>query len=310
MSNNTFELTTPVALVIFNRPQHTARVFARIRAARPQRLFIIADGPRAERPGEVERVAAARAVTEAVDWPCDVTRLYADDNMGCRRRVSSGFSAVFAAVETAITLEDDGIPEPSFFRFCQELLARYHDDERIMVIAGANFQFGRQRGDASYYFSRYNHSVAWASWRRAWQHYDQEMSLWPQLRDGGWLYDMLGDRAAVRFWTNFFDTAYAERVDSWAIRWTLACWLQSGLTILPNHNLISNIGFGAGATHTTLYTPFAEMATRPLAFPLRHPPFVLRDARADAFTQRTLYAPTLGWRVRNRIIRELRGRLR
>jgi hypothetical protein len=309
MSNDTFELTTPLALVIFNRPQQTARVFARIRAARPRRLFVIADGPRADRPSEAERVAAARTITEAIDWPCEVTRIYADHNMGCRRRISSGFSAVFDAVETAITLEDDGIPEPSFFRFCQELLERYRDDERIMVISGANFQFGRRRTEDSYYFSRYNHSVAWASWRRAWQHYDDEMRLWPPVRAEGWLADILGDKATVRFWTRFFDSAYEQRVDSWAIRWTLACWLQNGLTILPNHNLISNIGFGASATHTTNYTPFAEMATRPMPFPLRHPRFLLRDTRADAFTQRTLFAPTLGWRVRNRIVAALRSRM-
>lgn len=293
----------PVALIIFRRPELTARSFAAVRAARPARLFVIADGPRPGVAGEAERCAAARAITEQVDWPCAVTRIYAETNMGLRRRVESGLDAVFAAAERAIVLEDDCVPEPSFFRFCAELLARYADDERVMAISGDNYQVGRPPGPFSYSFSRYPHCWGWATWRRAWARYDGPMADWPALRDGPWLARLLGSGRAVRYWRRTFDAVYAGRVDSWAYRWTYSCWRHGGLTALPAHNLVRNIGFGEGATHTAVATPFADLATKPLDFPLRHPPAVAADARADARTQRTLFDPDLPTRLVRRLRR-------
>lgn len=302
-------LSTPVILLIFNRPVTTARVFATIRAARPARLFVIADGPRPDRPADIQRCAAARAATDQVDWPCEVMRNYAPTNLGLADRVAGGISAVFAEVEEAIILEDDCLPDPSFFRFCNELLDHYRDDERVMAISGDNFQRRRQRGPGSYYFSRYNHCWGWATWRRAWAHYDHQMRLWPTLRDGGWLNDMFAERRAVRFWTSTLQAVYQGRINSWAYRWTLACWAQSGLTILPNRNLVTNIGFGAEATNTSVDLPEMQIAANQMLFPLRHPQFVIRDARADRFTQATLFTPGVLQRVRNRLRRMVTSRL-
>lgn len=295
-------LDTAVALIIFRRPEATARALQAIRAARPARLYLIADGPRPGAPGEAERCAAARAVCERVDWPCAVTRIYAEANMGLRRRVESGLDALFAAEERAIILEDDCVAEPSFFRYCAELLERYAADARVMAVSGDNFQGGRAAGPHSYGFSRYPHCWGWATWRRAWARYDGAMAEWPALREGPWLRELLGDARAARFWRRTFDAVYAGRVSSWAYRWTYSCWRSGGLTALPAHNLVSNIGVGDEATHTRVASPFAHMATRPLAFPLRHPPAVAADARADARTQRTLFDPSLparlAWRLR------------
>lgn len=152
-----WRLTTPVAFLVFNRPDTTIRVFEEIRRARPPKLLVVADGARADRPGEAEKCAQVRAIVEQVDWECGVLKNYADDNMGCKRRISSGLDWVFANVEEAIILEDDCLPHPSFFRFCEELLRRYRDDERVMMISGDNFQFGKKRTDYSYYFSKYPH---------------------------------------------------------------------------------------------------------------------------------------------------------
>jgi hypothetical protein len=284
-----FRLSTPVAFIIFNRPDTTARVFEAIRQAKPPQLLVIADGPRAEHPEDAEKCAAARAIIEQVDWDCKVLTNFAKTNMGCKRRVSSGLDWVFETVEETIVLEDDCLPHSTFFRFCEELLDRYRDDERIMAISGDNYQFGRQRTRYSYYFSRYPHCWGWATWRRAWRHYDGEMELWPVVRDGGWLEDILGNERAIAYWTRIFDKTHNGDINSWAYAWTFACWIQSGLTILPAVNLVSNIGFGLNATHTRSSSRIANLGTHQMDFPFLHSPFVLRDARADELTQASVY---------------------
>jgi hypothetical protein len=149
-----FQLTTPVALLIFNRPDTTALVFQAIAKAKPPKLLVVADGPRDARPGEADKCQAARAIIEQVDWPCEVITHYADTNMGCKLRVSSGISWIFDQVEEAIILEDDCLPDPTFFRYCQEMLERYRDNERVGMVSGGNLQFGQKRGYGSYYFSK------------------------------------------------------------------------------------------------------------------------------------------------------------
>jgi hypothetical protein len=293
-------LTVPIALILYRRPEATAHTFATIAQARPSRLFLIADGPR---PGEEGAVAAARAVVEAVDWPCEVTNLYAEANMGLRARVESGLHAVFAAVEQAIILEDDCVPDGSFFRYCAELLARYADDPRVMAISGD--RFSPQRGRASYAFSHFPHCWGWATWRRAWALYDGPMAEWPALREGPWLRGILGGRRAAASWRATFDRVYAGKVDSWAYRWTYSCWRHGGLTALPAVNLVRNIGLGPLASNTGGEHFVTPPAGR-LQFPLRHPELVAPDTQADSRIQRTHFDPTLGVRIARRLRRALR----
>lgn len=289
-------LTVPVVLLTFNRPQHTAQVLARVRQVRPVTLLVVGDGPRPDRPADAALVAATRALFEHIDWPCSVQTNFAERNLGLADRVASGIAWAFAQVEQAIILEDDCVPDVSFFGYCAELLARYADDARIMVVSGNNFQDRPPRNGADYYFSRYNHCWGWATWRRAWAHYDHAMRLWPQVRDGGWLVDLLdGDRRAARDWRKRFDDVYRGRVNSWATRWTLACWLQSGLTALPCHNLVTNVGFGRQASNTRWGQARLSRPSRPIALPLRSPQWVVRDAAADAITQRRIFRQPL-WR--------------
>ena len=291
-------METPVAFLIFNRPDTTKKVFEVIRQAQPPQLLVVADGPRSDRPGEAEQCQATRAIIDSVDWECEVLTNYSDVNLGCKARVSSGLNWVFGRVESAIILEDDCLPDPSFFLFCEKLLNYYREDERIMVISGDNFQFGRQRTDYSYYFSRYNHCWGWATWKRAWQHYDIELRLWQQIHDGNWLESILEKRQAVKYWKQVFQATYDETINSWAYRWTFSCWIQNGLTILPNVNLVSNIGFGTEGTHTTIdRNPFANLPTAKMRFPLQHPPYIIRDARADEFTQKTLFKTSVVGRL-------------
>jgi len=300
-------LETPVAFLIFNRPDTTAQVFAEIARARPRRLLVVADGPRPDRPGEAERCAAARAVVERVDWPCDVRTNYADTNLGCGRRVATGITWVFEQAEEAIIVEDDCVPHPTFFRFCAELLDRYRDDERIMHIGGGGYQFGRAERPFSYFFSRHYPSWGWASWRRAWRHFDLDIGLWPALRDTGWLRDVVDDERIVEHWVRMFDRAHAgvDNVNTWDFQWTFACWAQHGLSVLPYDTLVSNVGFREDATHTRRDSdPIANLSTSAMTFPLEHPPYVLRDTGADRLFAESVIVPHLSRRP------TLYGRLR
>ena len=289
-----WQLNTPVAFIIFNRPDTTERVFAEIAKARPPKLLIIADGPRENRPGEAEKCAATRAIIERVDWPCEVLTNYSEVNLGCKQRVSSGIDWVFEQVPEAIILEDDCLPHSSFFRFCEELLERYRHDQRIGMISGDNFQFGRKRGDASYYFSRYNHIWGWASWRRAWKYYDPNAAIWPEFRDNGWLKSVTNSRAELRYWTNTYQSVYEGLIDTWDYQWHLANSGQGMISIMPSNNLISNIGFGTDATHTkSVNSIYAAMPVQSIDFPLTHPEIILPHLEADAFTAKMVFSTSL-----------------
>ncbi|BAZ69112.1 hemolytic protein HlpA-like protein [Fischerella sp. NIES-4106] len=287
-----FSLQTPVAFIIFKRPHTTELVFEAIRQAKPAKLFVIADGPRHDRADEPEKCEATRAIINRVDWDCDVLTNYSDVNLGCAKRVSSGLDWVFNNVEEAIILEDDCVPHPTFFRFCEELLEKYRYDTRISSISGQNVQFGRKRTNYSYYFSIYNHCWGWASWRRAWQYYDLYMKLWPEIKAGGFLNNILMDSRYVEYWSKIFESVYNNPLSiTWDYQWTFACWVQSSLGIISNGNLISNIGFGSDSTHFigNQENPYNNMATEEMKFPLKHPPFTFKDVQADTFTQKTLF---------------------
>lgn len=273
-------LDVPVALILFNRPEATARVFESVRAARPARLLLVADGPR----DDAERAlteAARRAVSE-VDWPCSVERKYADRNLGCRANVAGGLDWVFDRCESAIILEDDCLPHPTFFRFCAELLDRYRAEERVAMISGDNFHFGRRATDDSYYFSYMNHIWGWASWRRSWRRFDASMQAWEALRRTDWLEQHLAFPRLAEAMRRNLDRVWRGEVDTWDTQWTFACWLADALTVLPAVNLVSNIGFGPGATHTrSAESALAGLPVEAMAFPLRHPKRVERNASAD-----------------------------
>jgi hypothetical protein len=236
--------TTPVAFLVFNRPEPTARVFAAIRAARPTVLLVVADGPRPDRAGEAERVAAVRAIATAIDWPCDVRTQFADVNLGCKRRISSGLEWVFAEVERAIILEDDCLPSPAFFAFAETMLERYAGDRRVFSVTASNFS-GATEADG-HYFSNYATVWGWATWRDRWACYDVAPAMpWADLRR------LWGHRPlAYLVWRRIFRDLTQGRIDTWDFQWVLTVWRERGLAVRPTVNLVRNIGFGADATHT------------------------------------------------------------
>jgi len=272
---------TPIAYIIFNRPSITKQSFAVLKEQKPLELFIIADGPRSEHPNDKKNCAEVRKIVEQIDWPCKVHRDYAETNLGLKKRVSSGLNWVFDNVEKAIVLEDDCIAHPDFFHFCDILLEYYADNNKISVITGNNFQKGQWRGDASYYFSKNNHCWGWATWRRAWKHYQGDIPFWPEwIKKKSW-FNLFPDKIERHYWEMVFKWVHEGKIDSWAYPWTASTWYKGGLTATPNVNLVSNIGFGDGATHTTdENNKFSNMPTMKLGR-IIHPKQVILDIEAD-----------------------------
>lgn len=299
-------MKTPVAFLIFKRSSSTKKVFEAIREARPPKLLVVADGPRSDRLGESELCENTRAIIEQVDWDCEVVKNYSSINLGCKNRVASGLDWVFAQVDEAIILEDDCLPHPSFFSFCEVLLERYRYDERVFHISGQNVQQVGSSDEFDYYFSRFTHCWGWASWKRSWKHYDVKIKSWPKVRQNELLDNMLvDDNYAAKVWDGIFQAVYDERIDTWDYQLQLACWMQSGLSILPSVKLVENIGFGEDGTHTTNSNHlYSSIPLGKIDIPLSHPEYMIRNSKADWYTQRTLfdYKANFAKRLANKIV--------
>jgi hypothetical protein len=284
------QLNTPILFITFRRPDTTRRVFERIKQAQPKKLYIAQNFPGSDNAEEIKKWNDVRAIIENIDWDCHVKKLYREYYLDAKTSISTAINWFFQQEEEGIILEDDCLPHPTFFRFCEELLEKYRDDERIAMISGDNFQFGNKRTEYSYYFSRYTHIWGWASWRRAWKNYDANIASWPEIRDGVWLHDLLGDQKSVRYWEIIFEDVYNGKIDTWDFQWAFSCWIQNALTILPNVNLVSNIGFGKDAAHTKNKCKLADMETKFMIFPISHPSYILRDSVSDHFTEKMQFS--------------------
>ena len=278
-------LRVAVLLVIFNRPDTTRRVFEAIRRAQPARLYIAADGPRPGVADDVLKCRESRKIVESVDWRCEVKTLFHDKNLNCGVAPSSAFTWFFSHEEEGIILEDDCLPSQSFFWFCQELLERYRDDTRVMHIGGNNFLNGWQKDkDYSYYFSRSGHIWGWATWRRAWKHFDFEITLYRKLKQQDYFDNFFLHWPEKLYRLRKFDKTIDRtgKIDWWDYQWDFARYIHSGLAIVPAKNLVKNLGFGEMATHTrNRKSPGAALEASDIDFPLHHPPFMITDLESD-----------------------------
>ncbi|MBD2579002.1 glycosyltransferase family 2 protein [Oscillatoria sp. FACHB-1406] len=275
-------IETPVVLFVFNRPDLTEIVFNAIARVKPKTLFVIADGPRF--PEEVELCKKTREIINKVDWKCELFTDFSEVNLYATPRIHSGLNWVFSQVEEAIIFEDDCLPSDSFFTFCEELLSRYRNDDRIMHISGNNFQGSHPRTSYSYYFSKYLHGWGWASWRRAWKHLDLSMKTWSEFKQEGLLDLVCEDRWEKLYWIQVFDRCFTDGHFEWDYSWLYTGWSQNRLSIIPNVNLVSNIGFRADATHLKNgNSPLANIPAVELEN-IKHPPCVVRHKEADNYT--------------------------
>lgn len=257
-------LETPVLFLVFNRPEHTARVFETICAQRPKMLFVAADAARDDRPGEAELVRQTRQIASQVDWPCEFKTLFRETHLGCGEAVSGAITWFFEQVEEGIILEDDCLPHPDFFPYCRTLLAHYRREPAVATIAGTHFLPMDLPNQQSHYVSKYFQMWGWATWRRTWKQYDFTLN---KLDENEW-FSML-DRihpisAEAAYWRDIYKNLRASLVDTWDFQMFFSCWRIGANHVMPGRNLISNIGYGPGATHTNFDSPMANLPTYPL----------------------------------------------
>jgi len=293
--------TTPILFLIFNRPDTTSMVFDKIKSVRPKRLYIAADGPRTDNTKDTILCEAVRKIVSVVDWDCEVKTLYREQNLGCKVAVSSAIDWFFENEEEGIILEDDCLPSDTFFAFCEELLQKYKDINKIMQISGNNFQNGKTRGDGSYYFSRYNHIWGWATWRRAWQQYDVNMNSFNNFVKENKIDKIFTNNKIKNYWIGIFNKTYKSEIDTWDYQWTFSIWNLDGCAILPNTNLVKNIGIGGDSTHTSNFDKITYEMILGTINKIIHPTVFLCNKEADDYTFKLIYDTRLMRRVIKKI---------
>jgi len=303
------QFKTPILLVAFNRPDVTKKIFNEIKKVKPLRLYLALDGARKGHPEDIIKIKNVLEIINQIDWDCDLKELIQDKNLGCKNAVSSAISWFFKHEEEGIILEDDCLPHPDFFNFCERMLDHHRNNVSIMAITGDNFQDGQIRGSGSYYFSKYNHVWGWATWRRAWKYYDISMSFWPVWKNSDDFNLLLSNNLEKKYWSAIFDKVFDNGIDTWDYQWTASVWFNNGLTVTPNVNLVSNIGFGLDATHTTDSTsPSSGKQTQSMT-QIIHPDEVEVDITADDY----VFMNALGGKnlhLKVRVIRKIKSSFR
>ncbi|OHD05124.1 MAG: hypothetical protein A2086_04730 [Spirochaetes bacterium GWD1_27_9] len=277
------QFDTPILFLIFNRPDTTQVVFNEIKKIQPKYLYVAADGHRSHKEGEKEKCDQTRDIVKQVDWDCEIKTLFRDKNLGCKLAVSGAITWFFENVTEGIILEDDCVPNQSFFTFCKVLLEYYRNDTRVMQIGGVNFQDGISRSDGTYFFSRKNHIWGWASWRRAWQNYDVNLKTFPKFREQNQIANIFRNKRMQENTMSKLQQVYDNKIDTWDFQWEYTVLSQNGLVILPNVNMVSNIGFREDATHTK---GFDKNAANKKTFEISkiiHPSFVICNEDADEY---------------------------
>lgn len=303
MQTTSFE--TPIAFIVFKRPDTTSRVFDAISRVRPAKLLLIADGPRNNQPDEADACRQVRSIISRVDWPCEVLTNFSATNLGCCERVVSGLNWVFSLVDDAIILEDDCLPDPSFFPFCREMLNLYRENTSVSMVSGYTALSKYLTTKYSYFASRWTHIWGWATWRRAWARYDRKLESWPEVKESGILHEVFATQSGANFWIQIFDKMHSGNgPDTWDYQWFYANLVHNSISIVPRVNLIENIGFTPDATHTANSEGVPSQNTYRLDFPLAHPPSLVPLRSMDILDQKiwNWHTPNIPQRTLNKLM--------
>ena len=297
-------LKTPVLLIAFNRPEQTRRVFAEIRSIRPEKLFIAVDGPRIDRPDDIDKCRQVREIVTQIDWPCDVKKLFRDRNLGCKIGATTAIDWFFKEVEEGIILEDDCLPDPTFFPFCEEMLSHFRNDERISMISGHNV-VGILQIPYSYTFSKFGHLWGWASWRRSWKNYDVTMKTWLDKENRKRIRRAIGDRRDWNYHEWQYENTFYGRKDTWDYQWESYRLLIGQIAVIPAYNMIENLGFGKDATHTKQPDSPLILSRRSTPFPLKHNPEIKVDQSYDQLLRPNFAVPSVHLRKIKNLLKSL-----
>ena len=298
-----YKCTSPVLIIIFNRPNFVKKLIDTLRQVRPSKIYVVADGPREGVSEDLDKCYQAKKQIDEIDWECDIQKKYSEINLGCGLNPSEGISWALSRSEKVIILEDDCLPNIDFFKYCDELLDLYLDDERIMMISGNNHTFGKFNFNHSYEFTHHTQTYGWGTWRRAWNRYDLTMKIWPEYRTLTWLQEKTGSKKSAEFWYRIFEMCYQNELESaWDYQWTFCCWINQGLNIIPKENLVTNVGFNSEGTHEI--DPdhlIAEVPVNQIDFPLVHPLIFQNNKKLDRVIQSVIYTPPIYKRIFNKL---------
>jgi hypothetical protein len=272
---------SPVLLIGFNRPTTTNLVLNEIAKVQPKKLYVALDGPRDEHVEDEEKCKLVKEIVSNISWDCELKTLYREKNLGCKYAVSSAISWFFEHEEMGIIVEDDCLPSPDFFRFCDQLLDHYKNDTRVRFITGCNFQNNQRINDATYYFSKLSHVWGWASWKRVWDDYDVELEKYKDINPLSLFHDIFQNELLAGDWNNIFNDLINHKINTWDYQLAICNMFNHGLSIIPNANLVSNIGIGVDSTHTFHSAGFDHLQFGKLDKQIIHPTTFLISHEAD-----------------------------
>lgn len=306
-----------ILLIFFARPNTLEEVFKAVKKAKPTKLFLACDGPRVGNKTDVEMIKKCKEIVEQVDWECEVHTKYSEENLGCGVGPSSAITWAFSFVDKLVILEDDCVPDESFFPFMKEMLDKYADDERIGLISGFNHFKDWDCNGNSYFFTKCGATLGWGTWKRVWNQYDYYVD---KINDP-YIYNLLkkelidkkSGKIRCTSWKKASIETKEKKVNYWDIQFGFLKYSQSYLCIVPKSNMIYNIGCGPGSTHTetmqsTKWKPgqILFMPTAKMEFPLKHPDLIICDRRYDEKALRMVFHRSFIKKVFKKITRMIR----
>lgn len=272
----------PILLIAFNRPEKTKIVFQEIKKYKPEEFYFAVDGPRDLSTDDIQKCEDVKKIADMIDWDCEIHTLFQKENLGVDPGMETAISWFFDNVEDGIILEDDCLPQQSFFKFSEILLDKYKNDPKVFMICGTNFQDGENRGTGSYYFSNYP-TWGYAMWKRSWKNFDSKLNSFPVFKKNKEIHLVLQDVKQIRFWMKFFEKIYNKKFNFTDSRITYSMWKNKSVCIIPNKNLIKNIGFDADSTHAEKKDGDRLSINTESLINIKHPEKISIDRDADDY---------------------------
>ena len=312
------KIDLPVLLIFFTRPDTFKKVFEKVKEARPSKLFLACDGPRPGRD-DAEKIAECKKIAEDIDWECEVYTNYADANMGCGIRPQSAIGWALSIVDRIVILEDDCVPDLTFFPYMAELLEKYKDDERICMVSGLNHFKEWDCGGYSYGFAQNAAIWGWGTWARVWKTYDYTVSTVENPYIRKLLKNNITHKRAsegrLAIWSKTVKRlAEGESLSYWDSQFGYVKFSQGQLGIFPKENLIFNIGVGINSTHANIQIKDNKwkkgmlhfIPTAPMEIPLKCPEFVICDREYDNAVDNKWAHPNKFIRKAKRVVRGIK----
>jgi hypothetical protein len=282
-------MKVPVLVLIYNRVDITKKLFNILKMIKPKILYIAADGPKDNNSIDEINCHKTRKIFNSINWKCKILHKYNEKNKGLKKSVLESINWFFQNEKFGIILEDDCIPSLSFFKFCENLLYKYKNNKKIFCISGSNHSFENTNSKYSYYFSKYPHCWGWATWRRAWKKNNPNINYWPNYKKSKNWNNIHNSDLEKKYWERIFNKTYLNYFDSWAYSWTLSVWKNKGCTIIPNKNLIKNIGLGINSTNSLFRKKKEIKSVWEIKDKIMHPASVKIDSKNDDFVFKNHY---------------------